>query len=209
MTAPVFAPFDPDVFGPAAGGHTVRQAVRDTLQTWTPTYIALIAQRLGLDMAPFQQWIALSEYRALPQNYTAACWPTCLGTRGTPQRQGNGIYRAAYGIEVSTLVYGGDWDQTEDLTSAYNLAARMALLQHRDLGGVADALGWISETYAVASHTNTRTLGVYRAVYEVWLPAAVQTAAGPPPGSKPPVTPVQVPAYPTVDQFDIAIEEPL
>lgn len=207
MTDPPFPPSAPDVFGPAAGGHTVRRAVRDTLQAWTPTYITLVAEREGLTMSPFQHWTAMYQYRSLPQNYAAACWPVCTGTRGTPQRQGNGLIRAAYGVEVSTLVYGGDWDQAEDLCSAYNLAVRLALLQHRNLGGVAEATTWLSEQYAAVDHTNTRTLGVYRALYEVTVAEVASTSAGPPPGTPPPSTPGRVPAYPTVEQTDLTIAE--
>ena len=206
MTSPVFPLPTPDVYGPALGGHTARQAVQATLQTWTPSYIAEVAKRLGLTMGPFQHWVALPEYRALPQNYAAACWATCTGTRGTPERRGDGTYRADYLIEVSTLVYGGDWDQTEDLTSAYNLAARMALLQHRSLGDVAVTTVWQGETYTPVSHTATRTLGCYRSNYLVTLDPVATTAGGPttvPPAGQLPPTP------PTVATEVLTIGEPL
>lgn len=209
MTFPLPAP---DAYGPGLGGHTVRQAMEAVLQAWTPTYIAEVASRLGLSMSPFQQWVALPEYRALPQNYTAACWTSVTGTRGQPQRQGDGTWRAVYTAETSTLVYGADWDATEDLCSAYNLAVRMCLLQHRSLGQVAEDTAWLGESYTPVTHSNTRTLGVYRGLWAVTLAGTVQDSAGPGPIPAPAGGGVLTPPLqpnPTVATETITVEEPL
>jgi hypothetical protein len=191
-----------DAYGPLLGADTARDAIKATLQLWTPSYIAAISAARGLpasgagSMKPVQDWTIRPEYRTLPVSSSPAILVTCPGTvKGkAPTIHGDGNIRADWLTEVSIVVFGDDWEPTADLTTRYATAVRAAILQHRSLNGVALNTVWLGEQYAEVEHSSTRTLGVAVIHFAVTLDAVMNVQAGP---ITPPIAPAI--AYPLPD----------
>lgn len=189
------------VFGPIITPATVRAAARDTLQTWSATYIGEVARQQGFELSPIQDWKVRQQYRTLPVGESPACWVTGLGTLTKPQRKGDGTYLVTWGVEVDLLIWGDDFENTEDLTGHYAAACVAALVQHGDLGGVAEATAWTGYRYAEVEHSSTRTLGVGRLTFAVTVDGVVNSAVGP----TDPTQPVVVP--PLVQTVTVNVQE--
>jgi len=189
----------PTVFGPMVGASDVREAMSATVQTWAGAYIAEMAALTGAALSPFQSWKVLYEYRTLPASEAPACWVTCTGTHGRPERQGNGRYMADWAVDVSVVVNGTTWDEAADRTAAYVTAVRTAILQHGSLGGLAQSTTWLGERYTAVDHSATRTLGVGLIAFGVRVDNVVNASAGP-------ATPTAGPALaPTIATGRVAV----
>jgi len=162
----LFAP--DDVYGPMLGGHSVQEAVYNTLQTWLSTYIAEFNRKVGSTVLfdPIE-YRHRPDYRTLPKNAGAAILVTVPGTFGQPEVYSDSV-RAEWKVEIMVFVYGTkDWQETEALTHAYTTVVRAAILQHRDLMGFATGTTWESEQYLEGEHSSTRTTGVGHIVFGV------------------------------------------
>lgn len=176
-----FPVIEPDVFGPIVGADDVRDAVRDTIKQWSPVYIAEMAARSDQPLVPFRHWETLYQYRELGASDGPACWVTCAGTFGEPQRQGNGNVKAVWIVDTHVVVYGLDWAETADLTAKYVKTVRALLLQQsvQPVTGTDGVVRWISESYAEVAHEARRSLGVGVSRFHITVDAVVNTAAGP------------------------------
>lgn len=199
MTNSFWPPWSPDVFGPLVAPSDVRDAVKATLQLWSPSYIAEIATRKDLTLPPIEDWTVRPEYRSLPVTSAPACMVTCGGTLGSPHREGDGNFLVHYGVQVSVVVFGPDWEPTEDLTGNYATALTAALLQNPSLGDFAQGVDWLSYRYLVVEHSSTRTLGTGQISLDVGVRNVVNAKAGP----SAPTDPADLP--PTVETSSVAI----
>lgn len=175
-----FPPYGTDLFGPLVGEAQVREAVKNTIATWSAVYITEMAAQTGLALKPVQDWKVLPEYRTLPLSDAPACWVTCLGTQGKPRPAGDGRTAADYLVEVSVLVWGqGTWEAAADLVSHYATAIRSAIAQHRDLGGFATNTNWQGGKGMPVEHSATRSLMVHVSHYLVTVENVVNVQGGP------------------------------
>lgn len=197
----------PDVYGQVLSARDVRQALLQTIQTWSADYIAEMASVTGLPMAQFGTWEATYEHRTVAPDLTAACWTTCTTTdpKHPPLRQGDGTYSAVWIADANLQIYGQDWAQAADLVAAYTAAVRAAVLQHGSLGGFASATRWLGEASKEIEHQALRTVQVAVISFAVTVEGAVNSLAGP----KTPTDPATPGASggPTVDQVDITITD--
>lgn len=174
-------PNTPNVYGPLVSLGHIRRAAVATLQKWLPSYINELTVRYNPEpkLLPVQSWKVLPEYRALPARESPAVMVTCPGTLSQPERQGDGTYSTHVSVQVSVVVWGGDWEPTEDTTSLYGIAVIAALTQHPDLGRVSAGVKWLSYRYSRADHSSTRTLGVAQIAFDVEVAALVNSNLGP------------------------------
>lgn len=199
-----FPPLEPDIFGPIVGADDVRDAVRNTIRRWSPTYIAAMAARSDKPLVPFDHWDTLYEYRALPSDQGPACWVTCSGVVGDPLRQGSGVTSAVFEADVHIVINGLDWQETSDLTSAYTKTVRALLLQQGGLDGFVGVDGgtkWVAEKYQEIAHEARRSLGVGVSRFHITVDGVVNTSAGP----KAAPVPAFTPGGPIVDEVVVGI----
>jgi hypothetical protein len=195
-------PFDTDLYGPLVSRGDIRDAVDSFLQTWLPSYLQEIRNRRGLtakDLPDVEDWTVQYEYRTLPTTAAAAVWTVCPGTIQPPQRQGDGIYRAHFGVQVSVLCFGADWAPTDDLTALYSSAVIAAMVQHPSLGGITNGVQWLGSRYGEVEHSSARTLGAEQINFDVFVDSVVNSTAGP----DTPTTPPNLP--PTVDSVEVDV----
>jgi hypothetical protein len=207
MSYVAFPPDAPDVYGQVLSAYDVRQALLETIQTWSPQYITEIASVKAVTMAPFGLWEAIPENRALPPDLTAACWTTCTTTdpKRPPQRQGDGTYAAVWVADANIVLFGTDWQTTVDLIANYSAAVRALVLQHGSLGGFAVTTKWLGEASKELEHQRTRTVQLAVISFAVTVQGAVNTLVGP--TTPTPPTPPGTSGGPTVATANVTVKD--
>ncbi len=197
----------PDSLGGMVGADDVRNAVKCTIETWAPYYIAVLSQRLadagrigGASQNPdplpnFGKWVNDPENRSFGTGKPAAFLVTSPATSGTPSRRGDGNYWATWRVQINVQVYGTSWEDAADLTSWYEKVVRWCLLQHASLDGTAKVTKWAGIRYAGKIHSATRTEGQAICAYDVVAANVVNDSRGP---ASPPV-----PQVPPPDDFTV------
>lgn len=186
----IFPEIQPDIFGPIISAADVRDAVNATIDLWGPTYVAVMAQRTGLSLQDFVSYSALYKIRGLPADQSPSYWVTMEPGSKRLQRKGS-YWTAVWRAEVQVVIYGTDWDATEDLGWAYGTAVRALLLQHGGLGlpqglvtgPLASAANintdWVQEKYQRAQDERRRTVGVHQGQYDITVEGVLNWSAGP------------------------------
>jgi len=197
-TNPFWDSIEPDLYGPLVATGDVRLAMRDFLTLWLPGYLTELNTRRALDppLQQVQDWTVRPEYRSLPQTESPAIMVTA-GQVMNPQREGDGSYRAHFPVRADVVLWGGDWEPTEDLCGLYSLAVVAAVVQHPSLPvtvgqhGPAHSTRWVGTRYVEVEHSSTRTLGVAQISFDVEMDDVVSTVAGPDtPGADPVLPPL-------------------
>lgn len=190
----------PDALGGLIGADDVRNAVKDTILTWSPYYLAVVSQRLVADgliggnnrvnapLPDFGTWENEPEFRSLGTGQPAAFLVTSPSTVGTPSLEGNRTYRATWRAQVVLQVFGTQWEEAADLTSWYEKATRWCILQHRSLGQFAIGTKWVGNQYSGKVHTSSRTEAQCVMAFDVAVadvidvrgPSTVPAVPGPP-----------------------------
>lgn len=191
----------PDSLGAMVGADDVRDAVKATVDLWSPYYVGIVSQRLaaagrigGAGQNPnplpnFGTWVNEPSFRSIGTGQPAAYLVTVSGTVGKPHLQGNGQTLACYRAQVQVQTFGTSWQEAADLTSWYAKAVRWSVGQHRSLGGFANNTAWIGESYSAVEHSSSRTEGRVVVGFDVTIgdvmdvnrgPATVPGGGGPP-----------------------------
>jgi hypothetical protein len=207
----------PDVYGQTYGGHSVQQAIYNTLDNWLPTYI----QEFNRQVGGGEEILKIPKhYRLEPENRTlsralnAQVLVVCNGTVGEPEVHGDGTITAEWEAEVSMFVPGTkDWNETQAMTMAYGACARTAIMQHRGLDGFASTTRWVREQYRKsADHVAGRNLGFAVINFEVVVMNNMTVWGGPPlpqfaaEGENTGPTLSEQANFPTVSDVDVTIE---
>lgn len=172
-----------NIFGPIVSGRRVRQAMREHLQKWFPTYIAEMARLEGYDPATMPQFRSWVSALALPDGkYEEHQMPSCVivapGLLAEPVKQG-GHMTAIWAVSVGCVVSGQDRENTFDLAELYAAAVRAAVVQHPSLDGFATATDWLGERYDDIPNDMLRTLAAGSVQFGVEVQQAITPAAGP------------------------------
>lgn len=209
MSNPAFPAVTPDIYGPLIGAPYASRAMLDTIQAWSPWYIAEVGARFGITdvLVPFEHWDALYDVRAMPAGLTAACWVSAPNTdpKNPPELQGDGTYWATWLVDANIVARGLEWDQTGYMLQAYALAVRSLVVQHRSLGGLVTNTAWQGEGYKEIEHTARRTTGYAVVRFAVKVNGVTSVSAGPRtlPTSGPPATDTN----PTIDDVTVTIQK--
>lgn len=192
----------PDGLGPLLGADDVRDAVKATIDTWSPYYLSILSQRLATagkigptsplngqgqpilptPLASFGTWENEPNFRSIGTGMPAMYLVTSPGTVKEPHRRGDGSYDAVYAAVVTVHVFGLDWQSAADLTSWYEKIVRVSVMQHRSLGG---ALGsntttkWLGSAYEREEHSSTRTRGRALLRFDVTVEGILDDTRGP------------------------------
>lgn len=224
-TNPAWPLPEPDAIGPLVGADAARDAIKATIELWTPFYLANVSARLlaagkiGTKTSPVKSpqlatwgtWRNEPNFRSLGTGQPAAFLVTVAGTVGKPKIQATGLVLATYRAHVTVQVFGTTWQEALDLASWYETVARACVMQHRSLGGVTAApTYWVGSNYAVEEHTATRSVAKATLGFDVTLPDIINVLRGP---SVPPATPTpgqdETVDEVVVDLTRVPITEPL
>lgn len=171
-----------DIFGPIPTRIAIATATRDLLADWLPAYLAEIERQNNLDpesLPHIRSWTTRTTPTKWVEEQTPACVIVCPGLAGIPQRDGNGIWQAPWGVGVAIVTSGNSQETVIENSGYYGAAVRACLLQQQPLDGIDGRLRWLDEDYAEIPESKSRTVAAGRVEFEVLIPVAVDDMAGP------------------------------
>lgn len=195
------------IFGEIITGTAVRRAVETTVRLWIPTYLAEVARQENWDGPPlpdFQSYAVSTDIDRLAEDPLPCCIIVAPGLAEVPTREGTGVHRARWRVNVAAVVSGQSREGTMHLAEMYAAATRTLLLQHKSLGGFAEGVVWRNEFYDEVDVDDVRTLaiGVIETIVDVR--GIVDSSQGP---MAPLVDPTQDPGdWPTITSVTVDIE---
>lgn len=135
--------------GPIVGGDTIAVAVLDTLKKWMPTYLAEIERQRNIDagrLPAVAAWQLMTVgQRRLPD------WPcpavAVIPLTGAASGASTDHVHGLFTVQINTFVETNSWESTALTAARYTAAVRACLLQQSTLGGVAQTVEWLDETY--------------------------------------------------------------
>lgn len=170
-------------FGPLVTGTQVEQAALETLQLWTPEYLAWVARQTDREPGSLIQprsWTISTDTERWPEEQLPSVMLVSTGLTDEPSRDGKGEYTARFALALAVTVSAKDAASTDALCKLYTAALRAILVQHQSLGGLADAVEWVDEQYDVLSDTrNKRQLAMGQVIFRVQVGGVVSGKTGP------------------------------
>jgi hypothetical protein len=165
------------IFGTHVDAAYVEDDVKSHLETWLPTYLAQIAQDLGLprntwfrqDGTVVGSWTFSTEFTVEQATALPAILILNSGLAGPPVMEGDGTYRATWVIGIGGLVQaGGDNPvlNTSRLAKRFASAVKLSMLQAAWDSPYLEGISWDDEGYDDAS-TGERSLGSFRLVFGI------------------------------------------
>jgi hypothetical protein len=196
------------VFGPSIRERHVQRAVRDTVKRWITTYLAAIERAEELDprSLPEPRSYVLKDDGTLnkrPSDQTPTICVLCPGTYGDPVMEGEGLYRAAFLVNVAAIVESGDPDFVSDLAGFYISAVRDLLVHNGSLGGFAQTSAWKGSRTDDLKPEDGRSIAAGTNVFHVYVSGVVQRGAG---LKAPPEEPYEEIELPTITDVEVALK---
>jgi hypothetical protein len=170
------------IFGDIKPGTLAEAGVGATLARWMPTYLAEIKLQVDLDYdlpPPRSYSNRASEPNNWPEDQLPGVLVVSPGMTGRPSREGDGTYRALFGVVVGIVSTASTKQATNFNNKLYAAAARAILLQQPSLGGIASAVDWIDESYDETPDDAERSLAVATLAFDVEIQNVVNRLAGP------------------------------
>lgn len=196
------------VFDHILTADVVEQHALETLQTWLPTYLREVERQTGRDpntLPAVRSWKPVNIFERWPEDQLPAVLLVSPGLIGTPEKEGDGYYRARWSLGIGVVVSARDAATTNSLAKVYAAAVRATILQHQSLGGHSRGVGWVDEKYDDLPAEKGRTLAAGQNIFWVEYAQVVSTKGGPiqpvPPDDEPPPE-----DWPTVETADTTIE---
>lgn len=195
------------IFGPIFTAGRVEMAAMSTLREWMATYLAEMERQTGRPAGSLPQvrsWTTVNEFGRWPEESLPSVLLISAGLSAVPEKDGQGRYRATWGLAVAVVVSARDQASTRELAMVYSAAIRGCLMQRRSLGGVAAATEWIEERYdeIPAAH---RTLAAGISGFEVQIDDVVTTHGGPASPAPPPDPQIPPGDWPTVREDGVTV----
>lgn len=194
-------------YGPIITGTDVRKAVEATIRRWFKPYLYEVARQkgwVGPLLPDLRSYVTSTDMDSFVEDQLPQCIIVAPGLNDAPTREGSGIHRAKWMVNVGFVVSGQSRDNTMELAEMYAAAGRTLLLQRKSLLGFAEGVAWRNETYDELDTDDARTLcmGVLQVTVDVR--GIVDSSLGP---VEPPVDVVPDPGpWPTVGTVSISID---
>lgn len=198
---------DVNRIGPVVTGHDVEQAVKATLNLWASFYIGEMERLQGYPADSVQRAlgsVTASEFEKWPEDQLPVYIVICPGLSGQPERRSDGTWAASFAVGVGVVASDLDEASTRKLAETHTAAIRLAVMQHKTLGGFATETNWRDERYDDLPFQDTRSLGSGRVTFEVSVEGVMResgprTLPTPPPSADPG-------PWPNVSEVDVNVE---
>lgn len=138
------------IFGAIVTGRDVENAVEATLTLWLPTYLAEMERRTGRDpgsLPTIGYWTKANRFPAADRLQLPAGVIVSPGISDRPEADGGGVLSAWWRAGIAVVVGTGEPETTDELAKLYGAAVRTLLLQRGSLGGFANDLDLVAESY--------------------------------------------------------------
>lgn len=162
------------LFGPLRHGGEIEDAVLASLQLWLPDYLREVERQAGLDAEVLEGPRSIGwapEMTKWPEDQLPSLIVVSPGTSEDPERDGEGVHRARFALNVGVVASAADERDTRRLAQLYGAVVRGCLLQHRILAEEIQVVAWNGEGYddipQAAEMRRTVALGLNRFTVEI------------------------------------------
>lgn len=138
------------IFGPIVVGTQFEVGAIDMLSTWMPTYIKEAERQMSRtqgQIPPPRMYTTRNDFTAFPDDIMPLCVVVSPGVVDTPTKEGDGTYSAWWALGVGFAAAARDVEAAAFLAKTYAAAGRAILLHRQGLGGVAQKVVWVDESY--------------------------------------------------------------
>lgn len=170
------------VFGPIVTGGDVEGWTLDLLQTWLSTYLAEVERQHGYsghDLPRPKGWALGPTFDKWPEDQLPGVLIASRGVPVPPLRDGDGSYRARWLVEPGVVCSARTQAESHTLAMLYGAAVRALMVQRPSLGGHAEAVDWLGESYDDLGYDDTRSLYAVKELFAVEVVDVVFGDAGP------------------------------
>lgn len=160
----------------------IEVAVADRLNARLDAYLAAVERQRDLAVGVISRprgIFAASEIDKWSENQLPAIIVATPGTTGTPEKGGDGYYRATYQLEIAAIVSTSGDGSSRRLAQRYAAAIRPTILQERSLDTGLAAMSFQGETLDAIDIDDRRTLFGSVSLFEVTLEQIVNVRKGP------------------------------
>lgn len=170
-------------WGPLVINTDVDEMVLGMLSLWLPTSLRQIQRERPLiepfDLPKDESYANTLDDDEFPEHILPAVIVTSANTEGTPEKDGDGFYDAAWNVVVSCIVRGRTPAETRAVAALFEGSVRRVMVQADPTWD--GEVRWVaSNTAAVADPTGAgRYLAAGMGTYLVYVDKAVQAGAGP------------------------------
>jgi hypothetical protein len=169
------------IFGPIIAADELEDAVTAHLQTWWLTYSREFEIQRGYaqDSLPAPRaYLVAEEVDREAADALPALVVVSPGLTGPPKQEGDGSFRATFGLAVGVFVSANTRRNTERLVRQYAAIIRAIMLQRQ--GDYADGTTWTDESYDDDfSFTDQQTISAGQVVFNVEVANVVTRSGGP------------------------------
>jgi hypothetical protein len=189
--------------GPLFSPHLIEEGVLSTLQRWLPLYMQEVKEQHGVGLPEIKSWgLVDEESERWPEQALPALIVIAEPTHGTPQKYGDGWYRAEWPFQVVVAVEHPQRVWARKIAQIYGAVIRGVLLQRRDLGTAGRVTDWTGEKNPYEAQ-KSRTEAASQNFFLVQQDEVVNWQMGPK-GDTPPDTPP--PDGPEITEVDVDTE---
>jgi hypothetical protein len=197
-----------DIFERIVAGFQVEGAAISTIKAWMETYLRELELQIGWPAGkiPNPAWYTTrNEFDSFPTDRMPMCVVVSPGLAEQPTKEGDGKYSAWWGLGIGFAAAARDADSSHILATIYGAAARAIMLHHSSLGGFANGVEWIDESYDDLVNEEERTIRACYNIYRVLVWDVTTKGVGPAAPTAP--NPATQPGsdWPTADIIGIAI----
>lgn len=133
----------PDPFGDALDADTIEQALRQSIETWLPAWLAHEERRKGWPAGRLprpRSWPVVSEFWETPRDQRPSVTLVSSGTTGAPQKITPDQWRRTWRFGLAVAIAGRDESEARRLAAPYLIAAANAAITDQSLGGVVEGV---------------------------------------------------------------------
>lgn len=179
------------IFGTIGVADDLEDAVLATLQSWFPVYVKEVElqQEIAVGSLPDpKSWLTSASLDRDAADATPAIVVVSPGLSPGkhPVQEGDGSFRVYFSIGIGVFVSANDRENTMSLVRLYTAICRSILLHKQSLGGYADGVTWLDESYDDSfSFTDSQTIMAGQVIFEIEV-GGFGNRYGGPAGSTPP-----------------------
>lgn len=168
-----------DALGQIITPSQVETEVQAHLQYWMPLYIAKVEADDGRPARSVAQ-IAAWERKTIksPEVELPAIVVVNQGVTGSPKKRDEGKIQTTWVVGVLCYAMADTWDNSRSLVGLYASAVYGLMAQHPSVSGFADDTRWVGASFDPLGGDDDRYLAAATVIFQVDVPAVVDTRAG-------------------------------
>lgn len=163
-------------------GNDVEQWVVALLKKWSCNYLVELERQHGYEpgtLPGVRGWALGPTFDKWPEDQIPGVLVVSPGLVPPPTRDGYGVYRARWRIDVGCICSARTQQQSHEQAMLFVAAHKAIVVQHPSLEGWATGMQWLDESYDPLTFDDTRSLYAGYASFAIEVDDVLTSLAGP------------------------------